>query len=400
MAYSGAPTLAAIALFVAIFMATTWRLLLATDGRFSYSLDDAYIHMAIAKNVALHGNWGVQADAFSAASSSPLWTALLALTFALGGVRDWVPLVLNLGAALGCILVLGALSRMRGIAGLEAFVTLAAFVLVVPLVPMVWIGMEHTLHVLLTLLIAAAAAETVRHGGRSRVAAMCVLGAAAAATRYESLFVVAGCAGALFLFRRIDAAVSVVAASLVPVIAVGLWNVSHGWFFLPASVMMKQTVLPQSGRGTIAGSLLNNVLGAHPPAAYVLLVVVALGLMAAALRRADPDDRRPEPLLAIFVSAALLHLLLGRFGWLFRYESYLIGLGVYAVGMTAFAADPPGRRSRTWHRGDPMMIAAPAAIALLLLYDRTIASPIIAAETAGHIYRQQRQMAAFIARLK
>jgi hypothetical protein len=35
------------------------------QGHFVYGLDDAYIHMSIAKNFALHGVWGVTPYAFS-----------------------------------------------------------------------------------------------------------------------------------------------------------------------------------------------------------------------------------------------------------------------------------------------------------------------------------------------
>ncbi|MGO9387121.1 MAG: hypothetical protein ACLPWD_03630 [Methanobacterium sp.] len=35
------------------------------NGHFAYGLDDAYIHMSIAENFALHGVWGVTLYGFT-----------------------------------------------------------------------------------------------------------------------------------------------------------------------------------------------------------------------------------------------------------------------------------------------------------------------------------------------
>jgi hypothetical protein len=387
----------ALLLFAAVFAATTVRLLRATDGHLTYGLDDAYIHMAIGKNLALHGNWGVQAHAFAAASSSPLWTALLGVLFAVAGVHEIVPLLLNLAVAGLCIVALGLALERHRLPGIGILAVLASLILLTPLVPMVWIGMEHTLHVLVVLITAWAAREVVQRDSSSRRLQLYALGATAVAVRYEGLFVVAGCALALLLARKVLPAAATVTAALVPVIGVGLWNLSHGWFFLPASVMMKQTVLPAGG-GTMVGSMMSNLLHANPPAAFTILVLTGAVLLV--LRTVRSSVAASEPLLVMFLAAALLHLSLARFGWLFRYESYLIALGVYAVGVAAFAEPEAATEGgvRSWHRGDPVLILAPVLLVLLILYDRSFASNVIVAETAGHIYRQQRQMAAFVGR--
>src|SRR5262245_56602570 len=76
-----------------------------TGGTCSYALDDAYIHMAMARHFAEHGVWGVAPDEFSSSSSSPLWTLILALLYRVARPLDSAPLVL---AALFAILVLVA----------------------------------------------------------------------------------------------------------------------------------------------------------------------------------------------------------------------------------------------------------------------------------------------------
>ena len=83
-----------------------------TGGQIVYALDDPYIHMAMAKNLALHGVWGVSSEGFTSSSSSLAWTALLALFFKVFGARDVIPFVLNvLLATVTVVVVWRMLSR-------------------------------------------------------------------------------------------------------------------------------------------------------------------------------------------------------------------------------------------------------------------------------------------------
>lgn len=390
-----APACATFALCASLFAFTTIRLMQLTDGNLTYALDDAYIHMAIAKNLALHGVWGVGPDTFSASSSSPLWTALLGASFRIVGVWDVVPLLLNSIFAVFCIVALAVALEREQVAGLPMFTVMASVVLGAPLVPMVWIGMEHTLHILLTVLTAWGASSLMRQYSARRLLVVCAAAAFMVAARYEGVFVVVGCAVVFALSRRMAAAVAVTFAGALPVVGIGLWNLSHGWFFLPTSILLKQTVLPPTPQASMLSSLVSNVANAGPPGAFVALLVAALGLLA---YQSLSGIRRVQPLLIIFVTAALLHLPLAKFGWLFRYESYLMALGALAVGVSAFQRRPSPaatRRSALVH-ADFVIVAA--VVGVLAFGERTIASNALSANVAGHIYRQHRQVAQLLQR--
>ena len=58
-----------------------------TGGTFMYPLDDTFIHMALARNLSYHGNWGMNPYEFASASSSVLYTLLLAGLFKLFSVQ-------------------------------------------------------------------------------------------------------------------------------------------------------------------------------------------------------------------------------------------------------------------------------------------------------------------------
>src|SRR2546426_9784746 len=75
------PLWGALLLLWASMAAMVLASLRRTDGHLVYTLDDAYIHMAIAKHFARDGVWGVTPYAFGSSTSSPLWTALVAAAF-------------------------------------------------------------------------------------------------------------------------------------------------------------------------------------------------------------------------------------------------------------------------------------------------------------------------------
>src|SRR6476620_5767347 len=105
------PVAASLLVLASFYAFIAYQLLRSTEGHLVYALDDAYIHMAIAKNLALHGTWGVQPGTFSASSSSPLWTLLLTAAFRTAGVSDAAPLVLNTVIAAFCVVTVGMMLK-------------------------------------------------------------------------------------------------------------------------------------------------------------------------------------------------------------------------------------------------------------------------------------------------
>lgn len=72
--------LAAAALAVVFF----YLLVSVLTSGVGFPLDDAWIHLTYARNLAEHGEWAFRLGEQSAGSTSPLWTALLSLGFLIG----------------------------------------------------------------------------------------------------------------------------------------------------------------------------------------------------------------------------------------------------------------------------------------------------------------------------
>src|SRR5215213_10867890 len=67
--------LAALAAVLFFLIVSAW-----TFG-IGFPLDDAWIHLTYARNLAQHGEWAFRLGERSAGSTSPIWTALLSIGF-------------------------------------------------------------------------------------------------------------------------------------------------------------------------------------------------------------------------------------------------------------------------------------------------------------------------------
>ena len=300
-----------------------------TGRQLVYPLDDTYIHMAVARSLAEHGVWGVTRHGFTSSTSSLLWPLLLALGHLLGARSEWLPLVLNLAA--GAAVVAAASWVLRDTAPAWRAGVLVGLVLLTPLPTLVASGMEHTLHTAAALWLAGLLVQALDAGDpRARPGPFAAAAAAATALRYESLFLVALAGALLVAHGRRRQALAAGLGGLVPPLAFAAVSVSQGWHALPNSVLLKGA---RPDLHTLAG-LVDAVGGrslrmvAHAPH---VLVLVSCCLALLVLRRGRPGVRA---LQVLFAGVALLHMQLADTGWLYRYEAYLVALGVVTLGVS------------------------------------------------------------------
>src|SRR5574338_791325 len=89
--------IAVVALLVVLF----YLIVSVRTFGLGFPLDDSWIHLTYARNLAEHGEWAFRLGERSAGSTSPLWTALLSIGFLIGlapyvwtYLLGWVVLVL------------------------------------------------------------------------------------------------------------------------------------------------------------------------------------------------------------------------------------------------------------------------------------------------------------------
>jgi hypothetical protein len=219
-----------------IFSIRVLRAEISSTGTLVFPLDDTYIGMAIAKNLVLHGVWGISATRFGSAASSPGYILLLAGLYRITGPTVWGPLALSLTFGfLALVMAWRLLARTHWAVQLLALLAIFYFA---PLRVVGLLGMEHTLHLLLVLgflqLVGNALAQQKSPGW-----GLMMLTSAVVSVRYESLFMV-GVAGLLYLLQRqFWPAIRLGLAAATPVAlyaAVSMWN---GSYWLPHSIAMK-----------------------------------------------------------------------------------------------------------------------------------------------------------------
>jgi hypothetical protein len=345
------PLLLPVAAFLTSLAAALRAGMVGTEGHLIYAVDDAYIHMAVAKNLANTALWGCTPFHFSSSSSSLLWTFLLGAAYRAFGVHDLTPLILNIAFAVSTLVVTDRFLRRFGAPPVLSAAAMLGLVVAFPLAGMALMGMEHTLHLLLTIWFGAAAVDALtsssddRQVRRRQTIGLCLLGALLGASRYEGFFLVGlACVG--FVARRqVLQSVSIAAAALLPVAAFGAISVASGAFFLPNSLMLKaagesvsalSTLLKPPGREDLA--FLRNNLG--------LLVLLVGGLSSAlGLWRSRRHLWHPQVLLPLLLALMILlhgHYVFSPTFWVYRYDAYLVGFGIFAAAVVLAPLRGPG----------------------------------------------------------
>lgn len=386
MSRTGAFQAYAVALCAALQLLALLAALALTDGRLIYTLDDPYIHLALAESL-LEGGYGINAGEYASPSSSILYPVLLAGGLRLG-LGDWTPLLLSAPFSLAATWLLAgfvwrALDREGDrLSGPVALLLGLAVVLVTNAVALPMTGMEHSIHVFATLLALVGLHGLASDPGRRSALIAVVAGTLICGTiRFEGLALALAMLAALLAcgFRVPALATGAVVALLLGLYAATMTGL--GLPVLPSSVMVKSEVAAQAGDGNALGlvaGLVANMVAAVDNRWGVLLALVTIALLAAAFGTGTEPRRRIFLLALAFILCA--HLAAGRYGWFGRYEVYAVAamvIGLFSLPLTRI-------RAGLW-----------APVALLVIGLPYLATTVKTPAAAANIYQQQSQMQRF-----
>lgn len=299
-----------------------------TDGHFLYTLDDPYIHMAIAKNFVTSGTWGVTQYEFSSCSSSPLWTFLISFFYFIFGTKVIVPFILNiLFASLTAFVVFKFIGKYTDNIFFQTIIVLSVLFFG-PFVSVVFTGLEHPMYTFLIVLIIYYLFRIFNEQNRRKeIFTLFFLISLLILSRYEGMFV----ASALFLIflyrKKVFIAFGVLFSAFMPILIIGIISVSKGWYFFPNSVILKSPIA-LNDFGSFIGSIFNpdffDLLWAYKRILILLIISVVMFF----IYWKDKNSFTLKSFVFLFVLVTLLHIQFAKLGSLLRYEMYIMVIGI------------------------------------------------------------------------
>lgn len=390
-------------------------ILWTTQGNFTYTLDDPYIHLALAENLARSGHYGLNLEEYASPSSSIIWPFLLVPFFAVG-LPVYGPLILNILFASAALLVIhrivlaatspagDAAPPLRWAGTLFIFFAANGF-------GVVFTGMEHTLHMLVTAMIIYFVNSMMTDAGKGGAAQpgygdvllmACIV--LSPLVRFEGLAISAFAIAMLIVLGK--SRVALVSALLIAV-SLGLYfhtmtALDLPW--LPSSVLVKSMAAADvASQGDLIGRLhgaalnaLNTVAENLSNAEGRMLFFIAALIAVQAIYTHRFSERVSAAYVIGVLGVIALHFAFGRFGWYGRYQCYVF---VFAVGAVLhlfsgrlFGPQAPSRRQGLLYGVAALLVLA------TLGFQQTFYPLMTTPIAAQNIYEQQRQMHEFVTR--
>lgn len=398
--------LAFAAVFIPVLL-IEYNVLHFTKGVFMYPLDDTFIHMSIAKNVAFYGNWGINKHEFASASSSILYSLLLAGSFRIFSIHIIIPFIINAVAAVLLVIVIQKWLQKQNISFFYQTLILLAVIFLTPVPITVVSGMEHTLQCLFSFLFIFQFSDwinrelTTSQEKWKLPPSLALYGALTTAIRYEGMFVVAVVCLILLYHKKIGLSFLLGFISLFPLIIFGIYSMMKGGYFFPNSVLLKSINAPLSISGI--AHMLTTILiekltvpgtGITSLATQRLLIILPLTYIV--FYKQLKQNFQYAYILIILTCTTLLHLAFAATGWFYRYEAYLI-LGSVTIICTLMYKF--GKEMSFFTFSKKALVTLIVLFALFFpMILRSAAAFTKASQACVNIYEQQFQMSKFFSR--
>ncbi len=405
------PAVTGIVIYLGITLIILSLTVSMNDGHLIYDLDDPYIHMAIAKNMVQHGVWGINSDQFTSSSSSPLWTSLLTGMYYLFGVKNVIPLLMNIFFGTASVLVINHYLYKHSIKPLYSSVLIVFIIFAAPFIFITFTGMEHLMHIFFSVWFVFVALDAItKDKSVSRDIGLLILSMFVSSARYEGLFIVfAVCLFLFFYKKRWVYTIILGITALLPSIAYGLYSLTKGWFFLPNSVYLKgnePNLLSLKGIVKSLGYDAMQHFIKYPE--FIVLTSAAIVLFIIYYSRSGYKFTRYTILSGLFLFICIVHMQYSYVLEIHRYTAYIMTLGTMSVLLITTDINYSFNGSKifditkeNFRRKRVILIALTLFLIVLILspfFYRAGRSILFTTYGTKNIYEQQYQMSRFLDR--
>jgi hypothetical protein len=298
-------------------------------GAYYYPLDDAYIHLAISKNISEHGVWGITQYEFSNTSSSPLFTILLAMGIKIFGNFSLLSLYFNIITSNILLLLLYRFFKEKPFQLLLVYI---GFMYGVLLKIQVLSGMEHCMQLLIISCLWLSFYKWFNSEFLDKksyylfitsVFLSCVI-------RYESIFLITSISLLLLCFKQVKHAIFTPIIALIPMVIFGIYSIQQGGYFFPNSLLVKGKHSFNFSQLIDYFVLARDYIYENFYFPFILLLIFMVFI--AAKSSIKPIKINFWGLLCPLILTIIWHLMFAHKGWLYRYDAYLIALLVLSLG--------------------------------------------------------------------
>jgi hypothetical protein len=364
-----------------------------TDGHYVYLIDDAYIHLAMAKNFALHNVWGVTKYEFSSTSSSPLFTWILSVLIKIFGNNDQIPLYFNAVFGVGIVYILNRYYSeiFKDIKNTVIAVLFTLFFAVLHL--QLLSGMEHIFHVFLFVLnIFCLSHFKNKYAVAGFYFSLILMGL----VRFESMFYFIILAFAFILIKKWKEAILTLFIGFIPIVIFCYFNYQHDGYLFPNSVVVKGTKFsfdsnfPDQLKSIFVDNFLLNVsfykIGFFP-------IIICLIFILKDFKQKNFHNLIKDNFLLIVISLLMIcHTMFADLKGAFRYEAYiLVGFSMSLIPKVKSIFDD----FKNYIKNEKIVSALILMNIVLLIYKCSFAHKML--DNGGkNIYEQQIQSAKFL----
>ncbi|WP_152976662.1 hypothetical protein [Herpetosiphon geysericola] len=349
-------------------------------GKFMYTLDDPYIHLALARNIYA-GHYGLQLIEPSAPSSSILWPFILAL-FAPLAFFEYIPLILNILFGFGILFFISKSIRLifqDTISTTKKAVIISIFIIISSLTPLIWSGMEHILQILLTSILIYNVLELEINNKLNKSIIITIM--LSSLIRYENLAISVPLL--IYLYFKGYRLLSLLGLilTLAPLAAFSYFLHRIGLSYLPTSVIIKTSFF--SSKSSFEVLLINISFAMQEATWYYLLgLLILIGIK---LRQ-----KSNFYLKLTIMTSIVLQLIFGTtLGSFHRYETFMF---IYATVVFIYLYRNTIQVAISNTRN---ILATILLLLTVLIFSKYIYNMVHAPAMSNSIYSQQYQMALF-----